>query len=53
MKKYLLAVGLTFFGALSACTPVTYTEVLVDPSPPVVYRTAPSIYVAPYYGIVL
>lgn len=50
MRKYLFSMGAIFVGTLGACTPVSYTEVLVDSPPPVVYRSSPTIYVAPDYA---
>lgn len=49
MRKYSLSMGVIFVGTLAACTPVVYTEAIVDSPPPVVYRSSPPVYVVPAY----
>ena len=43
-------IGMIFLGALSACTPVSYTEIITEPSRPTVYRERPTVYVTPMYS---
>jgi hypothetical protein len=48
MKIQILS-GVLLAGIVVACAPIDRATVVVDTSPPVVYRSAPSVYVAPLY----